>query len=48
MREVIEYYGEGLLAVLEVIGAFYIVTECVKQGGVFYNLVARYMSHICG
>ena len=48
MREIIEHYGMELLAAVEVMGVVSIVGDCMKNGGMIYQLVECFMQSICG
>lgn len=48
MRDILEHYGGGLLAILGGAAAFAIYFACIKSGGVIYEIVRSYMASICG
>ena len=48
MREVMEHYGMGLLATVEVLGTFYIVCSSIAEGGKIYELAMVFIQNICG
>lgn len=48
MREIIEHFGFGFLAVLAVAGMMRIYVGLLDEGGILYRAVSSFMCSICG
>lgn len=48
VQEVMEHYGMALLGMLEVSGAFAIISNCLKAGGIVYEVIVCFMEKLCG
>lgn len=48
MREIIEHFGMGLLAVIAVACMMRIYVDLLDEGGIIYQAVSGFMYSICG
>lgn len=48
MKEILEHFGLGFLAVLAVVGMMQIYVALLDEGGILYMAVSSFMQSICG
>lgn len=48
MKEIMEHFGAGLLALITGVAATAIYLSCIRNGGILSGIVAGYMSSLCG
>ena len=48
VQEVMEHYGMALLGMLQVSGAFAILSNSLETGGIVYELIVCFMEMLCG